>query len=168
MTESFTPVSFVLGFLTGAIVMLILIWLAYFTRSFLFTYCPTQAPPCSGGDYYNDPGDALASNPQITAADILFLNDDNQLFYKRVVKNTGCIPESNQLVHITYPQYCSFSGTGGVSGTWRETAFNSNIYVPDGFVGPNVVTNGDCDPAPGSLVDVGVPLLRWDANPISR
>ena len=68
---------------------------------------------------------------------------------------------------MTYPQYCEFSGTGGTTGIWKETAFNSNIYNPYGFVGPTVTTTGDCTPAPGSQVVSGVPLLRWDANPIS-
>lgn len=164
---SFDFVSFVIGLLLGAIIMLLLVWIAYFTRTFLFTYCPTQARPCGGADYYNDPGDALAHNPQITVADILFLNDENEMFYKRVPRSTDCVPEFNQLVHLRFPQYCSFSTTGGTAGVWKETAFNSNVYRPDGFSGPTLTTDGNCDPAPGSPVSTGTPLLRWDANPIS-
>lgn len=163
----FEFISFTIGLLSGMIMLLILVWVAYFTRTFLFTYCPTQARPCGGGDYYNNPGDALANNPNITVADILFLNDENEMYYKRVPKNTDCVPESNQLVYIQYPQYCSFSNISGVSGTWRETAFNSNIYSPYGFIGPTITTNGNCDPATGSPAVSGIPLLRWDTNPIS-
>jgi hypothetical protein len=144
--------------------MLLLVWIAYFTRLFLFTYCPTQARACGGADYYNDPGDALANNPQLTPSDILFLNDQNEMFYKRVPKSTNCIPESNQIVYIKYPQYCSFSTTGGTAGIWIETAFNSNIYKPNGFPGPTITTTGNCDPSPGSSVTSGVPLLQWDPN----
>jgi len=163
---SFDFISFVIGLLLGAIIMLLLVWIAYFTRSFLFTYCPTQARACSGADYYNNPGDALANGANIN--DILFLNDQDQMYYNRVPRTTSCVPESNQIVHIVYPQYCSFSTTGGVSGTWKETAFNSNIYTPsNGVPGPTITTSGDCDPAPGSPVDSGVPILRWDTNPIS-
>lgn len=147
--------------------MLLLVWIAYFTRSFLFTYCPTQARPCGGADYYNDPGDALANNPQVTVADILFLNDQNNMFYRRVPRNTDCVPESNQIVYMRFPQYCSFSTTGGTAGVWKETAFNSNIYNPDGFPGPSVTTDGNCDPVEGEPVSSGTPLLRWDPNPVS-
>lgn len=148
--------------------MLLLVWIAYFTRSFAFTYCPTQARACGAADYFNDPGDALAHNPQITVADLLFVNDQNQLFYKRVPESTDCVVESNQIVYMKFPQYCSFSTTGGTAGVWKETAFNSNIYRADGFAGPDITTDGDCRPAPGSPVTSGVPLLRWDPNPLPQ
>lgn len=164
---AFDFVSFMVGFLLGLIVMLLFVWLAYATRSFIFTYCPTQARPCGGADYYNNPADALANNPQITVADILFLNDENKMFYRRVPRNTDCVPESNQLVYMKFPQYCSFSSTGGITGVWKETAFNSNMYRPDGFAGPTVTTDGDCIPTAGEPVTNGVPLLRWDSNPVS-
>lgn len=163
---SFDFVSFIIGLLLGMILMLLFVWITYFTRSFLFTYCPTQARPCGGADYYNDPGDALAHNPQIMVQDILFLNDQNNMLYRRVPRNTDCIPESNQIVYIKYPQYCSFSTTGGSTGIWKETAFNSNIYKPDGFAGPTIETNGNCDPIEESPVSTGIPLLKWDPNPI--
>jgi hypothetical protein len=163
---SFDFISFAIGLLLGMIIMLLLVWIAYYTRSFIFSYCPTQARPCGGADYYNDPGDALANNPQITVADILFLNDENIMYYNRVPKNTDCTPESNQIVQMIYPQYCSFATSAGKTGTWRETVFNSNIYKPDGFTGPTIVTDGNCTPAPGSPVATGVPLLQWDTNPI--
>jgi hypothetical protein len=163
---SFDFVSFVIGLLLGLIIMLILIWIAYFTRSFLFTFCPVQTPSCAAGDYLNDPGDALANNPQLTASDILFLDSNNELFYNRVVRTNDCSPQ-NPIVFIEFPQYCSFSTTGGTAGIWKETAFNSNIYNPDGFSGPTITTTGSCQPVPGSPVVSGVPLVRWDANPIS-
>lgn len=164
---SFDFVSFVIGLLLGMIVMLLLVWIAYFTRSFLFTYCPTQARPCGGADYYNDPGDALAHYPNLTVGEILFLNDNNEMFYRRVPKSTDCVPEANELVHMKFPQYCSFATTGGVSETWKETAFNSNIYTSDIMPGARIVTDGNCDPSPGQIVETGVPILRWDPNPIS-
>lgn len=164
---AFDFTSFFIGVLLGAIITLLFIWIGYFTRSFIFTYCPSSARACSGADYYNDPGDALSNNPQVTVADILFLNDVNEMFYKRVPRTTDCVVESNQLVYMKFPQYCSFSGTGGTTGTWKETAFNSNTYRPVDFAGPTVTTDGNCTPAPGSAVSGGVPLIRWDPNPIS-
>lgn len=163
---SFDFVSFTIGLLLGMIIMLVFVWIAYFTRSFLFTFCPVQTRACGAADFTNDPGDALAQNPQLTASDILFLDSNNHLFYKRVLRTTDCNPQ-NQTVFIEFPQYCSFSTTGGTAGIWKETAFNSNIYRPDGFSGPTITTSGSCEPVPGSQVVSGVPLVRWDANPIS-
>lgn len=163
----FEFVSFVIGLLLGGIITLLLIWIAYFTRSFLFTYCATNAdPPCAGADYYNNPGDALANGANIN--DILFLNDQNQLFYERVARVGSCTPQANQIVNVLYPQYCSFSTTGGITGIWKETAFNSNIYKPaNGIPGPTITTTGNCIPTAGSPVDIGLPILKWDTNPIS-
>lgn len=163
---SFNFESFFIGVLLGMIILLLLVWISYATRSFVFTYCPIQARACGGADYYNDPGDALAHNPQITVAEILFLNDQDNMFYRRVPRTTECVPEGNQIVHMRFPQYCSFSN-GGTGGVWKESAFNSNIYRPVGFAGPTITTDGNCDPAPGSPFTTGQPLLRWDPNPIS-
>lgn len=159
-------VSFMIGLLLGMVMMLLLVWIAYLSRSFLFTYCAKGAPRCAGNDYFNDPGDALANEPQVKVSEILYLNDNNQMFYRRVPRTTNCVTESNQIVHMKYPQYCSFSGTG-VTGTWKETAFNSNIYKPVNGQGETVTTTGNCEPEEGHEVTQGVPLLRWDPNPIS-
>ena len=159
-------ISFMIGMLLGMIIMLLLVWLAYSTRSVMFTYCAKSAPPCGGGSYYNDPGDALANNPQIKVSEILFLNDNNQMFYRRVPKSVNCVPEANQIVHMKYPQYCAFSGTG-ISGEWKETAFNSNIYVPVNGTEGQITTNGNCEPKGQESGASGVPLLKWDENPVS-
>ena len=99
---SFDFVSFVLGLLLGAILMLVIIWIAYYTRSFLFTYCPTQTRPCGANDFINDPANALANDINLKPDQILFLNNNNELFYKRVPRSTDCIPENNQIVYIKY------------------------------------------------------------------
>lgn len=161
---SFDFISFIIGLLLGAIIMLVLVWIAYYTRTFLFTYCPTQARACNGPDYYNNPGEALANGANID--DILFLNDQDEMFYKRVPKTTNCVPESNQTVHILYPQYCQFSDNSGLSGTYRSYSFGSNIYKPaNGLPGPTITTSGNCDPTPGIYIE-GIPLLKWDPSPI--
>lgn len=164
--QSIDFVSFMIGLLLGMIMMLLLVWASYAGRVFLFTYCTTGAPFCAGADYYNDPGDALANDPRINVGEILFLNSNNQMFYKRVPRTTNCIPEGNQTVHMKFPQYCSFSGVG-ISGTWKESAFNSNVYDPVSGIGDIITTSGSCIPIEGQDVTSGVPLLEWDPNPIS-
>lgn len=164
---NFEFISFIIGLLLGAIIMLLMVWIAYFTRTFIFTYCPTTSRTCGGADYYNNPGDALGNGAQIN--DILFINERDELLYKRVPKTGDCTPGVGQTIVMMYPQYCTFTGTGGVSGTWKETAFNSNLYKPvDGTIGPTITTTNNCQPAPGFIVDNGSPILRWDAIPPSN
>jgi len=161
---SFEFISFTIGLLLGMIILLILVWIAFYTRTFLFTYCPTQARACSGPDYYNNPGEALSNGANIN--DILFLNDQNEMYYKRVPKTTNCVPVSNQAVHIFFPQYCEFSDDKGLSNTYKSNSFGSNIYKPaSGLPGPTITTSGNCDPNPGIYTD-GVPLLKWDPIPL--
>lgn len=162
---SFEFVSFTLGLLLGMIIFLLFIWISYYTRTFLFTYCSTQSRPCGGADYYSDPGDGLINNPQIAVDDILFLNDSNEMFYKRVQKNTDCMPESNQLVYMKYPQYCSFSTEKGIESIWKETSFNSNIYRSENGSDSVITTEGNCVPI--SKTVSGNPLLKWESNPFS-
>lgn len=161
--SDFDVVSFFIGVLVGVIVTIIFVWISYSTRMFLFTYCPRQARPCGATDYFNDPGNALAYNPNISVSDILFLNNNNEMFYKRVPRNTDCVPEYNQIVYIKYPQYCSFSTSGSL---WKQTAFNSNIYKPVNGSGDPITTEGNCIPI-NSPITFGVPILKWDPNPIS-
>ena len=145
------------------IIMLLLVWLSYFTRTFLFSYCPTTMRACASVDYFNNPGDALANGSELD--DILFINDEGEMVYKRVPRTNTCYPQTNQVVDIEYPQYCSFTDSSGASGTWKATAFGSNIYKPaNGLPGATVTTLGNCDPAPGSAVVSGSVILAWDAN----
>lgn len=164
----FDLISFVVGLLVGMIIMLLIIWILYATRSFLFTYCPTQARVCGGADYYSDPSDALANDSKLTVGEILFLNDNNEMFYRRVPKSTDCVPAANDLVYMKYPQYCTFTNINGNTGTYKETAFNSNLYklVGDSTAQP-FTTEGNCDPTPQQSIISGNPQLKWDPNPIS-
>ncbi len=158
--------SFSIGLILGMIMMLILVWIAYYSRSVMFAYCPTSARICGGADYYNNPGDALAHGADIN--DILFLNQEKELLYKRVPKNTTCVPGAGQIVTMIYPQYCAFAGPSGANGVYRETSFNSNMYLPtNGTISEPITTSGNCIPNPGYTVTKGIPLIRWDTNPIS-
>lgn len=160
----FDLVSFVIGLILGMIILLTLVWLAYYTRVFLFTYCPTQSPACTLSSYYNNPADALANGSDIN--DILFINDQDEMYYKRVPKNGNCIPQSNQTIHILHPEYCQFSNNNGLSVTYRSNGFGSNLYKQaNGLPGPTITTTGNCDPV-SDIYTSGVPLLQWDANPM--
>lgn len=142
--------------------MLIIIWIAYYSRIFIFTYCPTQARPCSGVDYYNNPGDALGNNNNLKPQDIL-ANVDGRLLYKRVPRNSTCVPEDNQIVRMPFPQYCEFY-TNNIGVEYRDISFNGNIYKPVNGIGPTITTGENCVPN-DSIYDKGVPLVQWDSNP---
>ena len=168
--DSGNVVSFIIGFIIGMIILIIIVWILYATRAPPFSFC-SDGTRCTGTDYYNDPGDALAANPSLTAADILVITTDETMLYDRVLKTADCIPEGDQVVEITYPQYCSFSRQNGTTSLYRDIAFNANIYHPaPGTTGPvpSVATHGSCKPIVevGSIFVDGVPVLRWDKNPL--
>lgn len=156
---NFDTASFFIGLLLGMIIMLILVWIAYYSRTFIFTYCPSQARPCGGADYYNNPGEALGNDLNLQPSDILF-NVDNRLLYTRVTRTNTCVPESNQTVRMPFPQYCLFSGQNG-SVEYRDTAFNSNIYNPTSGIGPTIITTENCVPSSGYFT-TGSPVVKWD------
>src|SRR3990172_7730012 len=118
--------SFFIGGLTFTVILLIIVWLTYSTRTFVFSACPTDIPICRGANYYNDPGEAIANGSNVN--DILFIDSNNEMFYKRVRRTNNCIPGFNQTIPIMFPQYCSFTDVFGATSTWKETYFNSNIY----------------------------------------
>lgn len=161
---NYSFVSFVIGLLVGSIVVLLVTWAVYISRSFVFSYCPTKAVMCSSSDFFNNPSDALANGSNIN--DILFLNDQNIMYYKRVPRVSTCTVEGNSVVQILYPQFCSFSTSSGISGTWEDSSYGSNIYKPaNGQVGPTITTTGNCQPVVGSPVSSGKPLLQWTPSP---
>lgn len=164
MASTFNFVSFIIGGLIFSIITLLLVWIAYFSRIFMFTYCPSQAPVCHASDYFNNPGDAIANGANV--GDILFIDKKGQMVYKRVPKTSNCIPGTGQAVVIPFPQYCSFTNDSGVSGTYRDSGFNTNTYYPVSGDGSVVITSENCTPVT-SGVQSGTILLQWDANPIT-
>lgn len=164
--DSSNIVSFIVGFIIGMIILIIIVWILYATRAPPFSFC-SDGTRCTGADYYNDPGDALAANPSLVASDILAITSDQIMLYDKVLKKADCIPEHDQIVEITYPQYCNFSTATGVTAQYRDVAFNANIYKPVSGTGSNVATTGNCKPmVPGSIYVDGVPVLKWDKNPL--
>lgn len=164
--DSSNVVSFIIGFIIGMIILIIIVWILYATRAPPFSFC-SDGKRCTGADYYNDPGDALAANPSLTASDILAITSDEIMLYDRVLKTADCIPEHDQIVEITYPQYCNFSTSTGPAILYKDIAFNANIYHPaPGNTGPDVATTGNCIPVTTSIYTHGVPVLKWDKNPL--
>lgn len=159
----FDLVSAIIGLLLGMIIMLLLVWIAYYTRTFVFTYCPITSRPCGSADYYNNPQDALEDKIGLTAGNILWVQD-GKLFYNKVVKNTDCTPGKDKLTHILYPQYCEFTTTDGTIVRYKDSHFKANLYHPEVYdTGPIVTTSGNCDPIPGIFVS-GTPLPIWDGT----
>lgn len=154
--------SLTIGIFIGIIIILIIVWITYVTRTFLFSYCPTSHPVCVGSDYYNDPGDAIAAGASVQ--DILFLNDVPEMFYKRVPNTSVCVPSSDQVVEIEQPQYCLFT-IDAQQFEGKNQFFGSTSYtVPVGELPIFVETVMNCTPAEGSVASSGVPILKWDAN----
>jgi hypothetical protein len=165
--DSSTIIAFIIGFIIGMIVMLIIAWVLYATRAPPFGYC-SGGIRCTGTDYYSDPGDALAANPSLTAANILIITADKNMLYDRVLKTANCIPEHDQVVEITYPQYCNMTTTDGTVVEYRDQAFNANLYKATMGTGATITTTGSCVPVSGSGFDDGAPVLKWDKNPLVK
>lgn len=161
--KNFDFISFIIGLLLGMIITLLLVWIAYYSRTFLFTYCPYEPRLCGSSDYYRNPSEALAMNSQLKTTDILQLDGSGHtLLYNRVIKNTDCTPSSNEVVPITFPQFCTFTDISGDQFLYKNKHFGSGIYVAYDSDYPNeVITNGNCDPIPGTSIIAGTPVVKW-------
>lgn len=157
---------FFIGLLVGFIVIIVFVWISYGTRILFFSRCAGHDPYCASDDYFTDPGQAIAAGA--SSDDILFLNDNGQMSYKRVPRHTGCHPDIGQSVPIVHPQYCNFSN-GMASFTGRASSFNDPHYIINTNMGKIVVeTDANCAPIdtdPSTLtITSGVPILKWDAT----
>lgn len=165
--------SFLIGLLIGMILMLLIVWIVYYTRAFAFSNCPTTVPICAGGQYYNDPGVALAESGTagLTAGNILYIDENalpETMYYQRVPKTSDCAPGTGQTVRIANPQYCEFTtATGGINFEAKQLVFGSPLYHPiPGQSVPETIlieTSGDCIPVDTDKFVKGVPILRWDS-----
>lgn len=153
------------------LVVLIVGWICYQSRIFVFAYCPGTLLGCKKGDYFNNPGDALASGVNLTGS--LYLapgpGSTQTLYYRRPANNSQCIPE-NPTVRIDNPRYCSFTDITGQKHIGVQLSFNAPDYVYPASPGPGetqtyVSTVGNCQPTSGSLVIGGEPLPWWDPTP---
>jgi hypothetical protein len=165
---NFHLISFIIGLLLGMIMMLIIIWISYYTKTFLFTYCSTKAAVCGVDDYFINPGNALAYGeiaglPNITPADILFtkvVDGVTGMYYDVVAKNNNCVAKQFER-YIPYPQYCDFYYDDGTpAGTFKKDAFNN--YTSQTLLGAKVTTLKNCNPATMGYSSNGTILIEWD------
>jgi hypothetical protein len=159
-------IAFVVGFLIGLVFMILLTWILYVTRSYIYSNCPDTQRTCRGDDYYADPGVALSNGAVLD--EILMINDQEKMYYKRYPRTGTCTPGNNQVVQIQQPEFCTFTLTSGQELVGENQFFGSNIYTV--FNGTEVITvktTNSCRPdssIPPDLINRGVPLLAW--NPV--
>ena len=155
--------TFLVGLLVGLLVLLLFLWLAYATRTWLFTYCPRTVNWCTSADYV-DPGRALAGGANLE--DILYLNSQGELVYRRQPRSLYCTPAFDQEVVVPQPQYCLFTTTDGRALVARQVQGDA-YTTAEGFM---VSAPANCRPGEslGVSLTSGKPLARWDPEVCSR
>ena len=159
--------SFVAGMLVGGIIVFIIFWLLYLTRSFVFITCPYQTETCQPSNYIQNPGTAIGRGADIN--NILFISGETPTMTYKQVPNSKCNPSStDQAVIMNYPQYCSFVSNDGNTYEGKNLRFNSATYS---YIDKNgkliyvvVDQGGQCKPisSTGNTVISGTPVLKWD------
>ena len=157
-------VSFIVGILLGMVLMLVVVWICWSTRTLVFTVCPkSKSAVCRGLDYVNLPGVALAAG--VPLEQILFLESDG-LYYKRVPKIPNCVPmPATQTVKVRFPQYCSFNAQDGMEIEAKQVSPGAPVYrAVDAEIPLEVMSNGNCSVERSTpfVVGAGRPLLKWD------
>jgi hypothetical protein len=156
MAAHLDGLSIVIGILIGMVIALVLIWIAYASRTFIFTFCATETTTCTSDDFVTDPETAVinGANP----GDILFIKE-NRLLYKQVQTNPSCTPQT-QFKTVEYPQFCRFQINDEEYEGKQIDAF-SNIYaVGDQYI----TTTGHCMPEVNSIAVIGTPVAWWEVN----
>jgi hypothetical protein len=154
----FSWTDFFIGFLVGLLITVFLVWITYANRWFIFDNCSRASQTCTTNDYYNQPCEAL-SNSNLTASEILFVNSNGKLEYKRVPKNRNCTPGPDQSTSISVPEYCLFTENGqSYVAKTSQTNTNNNVYTTSNGLSFNASVN--CKALDSGVV--GEPLEMWD------
>lgn len=140
----FDVLSLIAGIFLGFIVLLLIGWMTYSTRTFFFVNCAREKPYCVDNDYINDPGEAVRKgyNPE----HFLHITNDNELFYRRIKRN-NCVQHTDQMMYIDYPQFCSVQG-------------QTVKYVGDSIYQRNDGTRLSL----GHNCGYGTPLKMWESS----
>lgn len=164
--------SCVIGIFIGMSILLIISWICYSTRTFIYVDIPLTYPQCRFSNYFNNPGNAIANGSKVE--DILTIDDNDQMKYQRVPKDV-CVPGSNQDIKIFNPQYCLFNySDNGIIKTLegKNTFYESPHYISyltDGTE-VNITSMPNCKPVSntgGLILTGGTPELKWDPSPNS-
>lgn len=137
------------GVLTGIIITIIIVWIAYSTRSSIFYYCPKEIRGCLSKDYARNVDEALDMGYDESK---LLKVDDNILYFIRPITSGGCVPQEPS-VRIKYPKYCIVRKDRSESVYQREG--NTDRYMDDS--GDEVILGEDCL----SYKYETKPLARW-------
>lgn len=137
-------ISIFLGIMIGMLIMLIIVWGFYNSRTLFFTHCPVEIRYCQSEDYINAPTVREKENLHIT---------NGKLYYRRVLNGLHgpCIPDIDQTVEITHPPVCLFQ-----EGTTRFTGRMVSAGKYQGENGATVLTYSNCQPQDPGMT--GVPL----------
>lgn len=150
-------VSFIVGLIIGLIIMVIIAWALYSTRRDRIQRL------CRFNDYHNNPNDAINSGHSING--ILFINEKNQMVYKRPTATSDCIPVGNsQVITIDHPQWCLFTDSSGHQYHGKNDNIRSPFYkVP----GTDIIvqTGKHCSVKRSDCAKIvsGRPLLKWES-----
>lgn len=161
--------SCVVGIFIGMSILLIISWICYSTRTFIYVDIPWTYPQCRFSNYFNNPGNAIANGADVN--NILTVNKEGRMKYQRVPKDV-CVPGSNQDITIFNPQYCSFTldDNGVISQIeGRNTFYESPHYIADyKGVELNITSMPNCQPTSNNLdlnLTGGSPIIKWDSIP---
>lgn len=136
--------SFLIGLFLGLLLMMIICWSTYATRTFIFTNCLNGELQCLAKNYYNDPG--LAIQQEGAKPENILNVIGGKLYYRRVKKD-NCRPGDNQDVYIQNPQFCEFKNTDGTTFKAMNSYLDSPYYsatVAGEVI--DVTSQGDCNP----------------------
>ncbi len=156
--------SFIIGGLTFTILLIVILWILYSTHTFIFAYCATEPPVCGSSDFISNPGDAIANGYHTD--DLLAVNSDGELIYRRPVKTSGCTPMGAQDIQVYYPQYCSFERSNGSHVEGRLIP-NTTKYSVIGQL-DNILAQRNCIPIPQAGYINGRPIAKWDPANITN
>lgn len=149
-------IIFFIGFIVAILLIILIIGILYYIKSFPFQYCSTP-PTCVDGQYFNTPKEQeeAGGDPK----NFLFI-ENGVLYFKRYAKVLGCIPSSSiQTIIIENPDKCKFVLNDKTEVIATNRSFNSEIYEIPVDNGEKIIvrSKGNCIPMQSqpSIVESG-------------
>lgn len=136
--------AFAIGLVVGILLVILLLWLAFITRTLVFRFTPQAFPTCGATDYLNDPQEAVRLGG--LEEDHLFVSE-GILLYRRKQANTRCVPGADQVISIPQPPICSFTDGENQDFTGHLIANTDGQYrVPTGAGDMTIKAKRHCRP----------------------